>query len=120
MIELAVLVPGLPLPLAQLLRRARNSHSPLELHHNAYYLAEAALKLASAARIGLWLDRALAQGHPITARLEALAYPSLGQWRDLLRDIDRDMRSTPLLKKDQATKPASPKKSNGPLCRLRN
>jgi serine/threonine protein kinase len=104
MIELAPLVSTLPLPLAQLLRRALNSHAPLELHHNAYYLAEAALKLASAARVGVWLDRALEPGHPITSRLEALAYPSLGQWRDLMRDIDRELAQ----RKDAADWPLGP------------
>ena len=93
--ELAALVPKLPLPIAQLARRALNSHSPLELHHNVYYLAEASLKLASAARIGLWLEHALDPSSPIAKRLEALAYPSLGQWRDFLRDIDRAIARKP-------------------------
>ena len=39
------LVQRLPLPLAQLYRRAHNAKSPLERHHAAYYLWEAALKL---------------------------------------------------------------------------
>lgn len=87
--ELENIVPGLPLPIAQLARRALRSQSPIELHHNAYYLAEATLKLASAARIGLWLAGALDPSSALARRLEALTYPSLGQWRDFLRDTDR-------------------------------
>ncbi len=89
--ELEALIAELALPLAQLLRRALHSHAPFELHHNAYYVAEASLKLAASARVGLWLERALEPGSPIATRLEALVLPSLGQWRDLLRDIDRDL-----------------------------
>lgn len=87
--ELENIVAGLPLPIAQLARRALRSQSPIELHHNAYYLAEATLKLASAARIGLWLAGALDPSSALARRLEALTYPSLGQWRDFLRDTDR-------------------------------
>ena len=37
----------IPLPLTQLYRRARNGKTPVDRHHNAYYLAEATLKLAA-------------------------------------------------------------------------
>ena len=44
----------LPLPLAQLYRRAHNAKTPLDRHLTAYYLWEAALKLlASAAVVAL-------------------------------------------------------------------
>jgi serine/threonine protein kinase len=42
------LVQRLPLPLAQLYRRAHNSRTPQERHHAAYYLWEAALRLLGA------------------------------------------------------------------------
>jgi hypothetical protein len=46
------LIRRLPLPMAQLYRRACNAKTALDRHHNAYYLAEATLKLAAALRIG--------------------------------------------------------------------
>lgn len=42
----------LPLPLAQLYRRALNAKTPHDRHHHAYCLAEAALKLSASLRIG--------------------------------------------------------------------
>ena len=49
------LLHSLPLPLAQLLLRALNAKSAIEQHHCAYYLLEASIKLAAAARAGAWL-----------------------------------------------------------------
>ena len=82
------LLPTLPLPLAQLLRRALNGKSPAERHNCAFYLAEASLKLASAARIGLYLERGLQHGSAIAKALEGLMLPSMGQWCGLLRMVN--------------------------------
>lgn len=78
----------LPLPLAQLLRRALTAPSGAERHNNAYFLAEAMLKLSAAARIGVWLDRALVAGSEVAQGLEALSLPSTGHWLSFLRDVD--------------------------------
>ena len=47
----------LPLPLAQLYRRAHNAKTDLERHNAAYYLWEAALKLLGAAAIVAYAER---------------------------------------------------------------
>jgi predicted Ser/Thr protein kinase len=81
------LMPTLPLPLAQLVRRALNGKSAAERHHGAFYLAECTLKLAAAARVGLWMDRALVPGGDLARALGALVLPSLGHWCELLREL---------------------------------
>ena len=45
------LIARLPLPLAQLYRRARNSKTPLDRHLTSYYLWEASLKLLGSVAI---------------------------------------------------------------------
>jgi hypothetical protein len=45
------LLQSLPLPLAQLYRRALNAKTPLERHQATYYLWEAALKLLGSVRL---------------------------------------------------------------------
>jgi serine/threonine protein kinase/WD40 repeat protein len=76
----------LPLPLAQLYRRAHNSKSGLERHHTAYYIWEAALKLLAA---GLLVEyAALPTREPAISRsLENLARPALGHWWELVRKL---------------------------------
>ena len=51
------LVRRLPLPLAQLYRRAHNAKTPLERHNAAYYLWEAALKLLGSVAIVAYAER---------------------------------------------------------------
>ena len=70
----------LPLPLAQLYRRARNGKTPVDRHHNAYYLAEATLKLAASLRVGAALDAGLDHHSPLARSLEQLCLPSVGHW----------------------------------------
>jgi hypothetical protein len=79
------LVGRLPLPLAQLYRRARNAKSPVDRHHNAYYLAEASLKLAACARIGVALANGLEPRSALAQALEDLCLPSIGHWVGFLR-----------------------------------
>src|SRR5437870_11203406 len=78
------LLPRLPLPLAQLYRRAHNAKTPRDAHDCALYLWESALKmLASAAIVTL-----AAEGDPpadIAEKLKNLGRPSLGHWRELVR-----------------------------------
>src|SRR5438874_10414045 len=74
----------LPLPLAQLYRRAHNAKSPRDAHDCAVYLWEAALKLLASSAI----VTAAAEGPPppeIAERLKNLARPSLGHWREFVR-----------------------------------
>jgi len=80
------LVQRLPLPLAQLVRRAYNSKSLLESHHSAYYLWEASLKLLSTVAIieYVGLDD---QDPQLNDRLKALARPSLGHWWEFIRRL---------------------------------
>ncbi len=89
------LLGALPLPLAQLLRRALNGKSPAERHNCAFYLAEATLKLAASARIGLYLERSLQPGGEIERALEGLLLPSLGQWCGLLRTVNAALAELP-------------------------
>ena len=73
----------LPLPLAQLYRRAHNAKSALESHLAAFYLWEAGLKLLAAAAL---VEHSLAapSAAPLTDEqrrdLQNLARPSLGHW----------------------------------------
>jgi serine/threonine protein kinase len=81
-----VLVRRLPLPLAQLYRRAHNAKTPLERHLTAFYLWEAAIKLLSSVAVVEYAH--LGEPVPaITERLENLARPSLGHWWEFVRLI---------------------------------
>ena len=79
------LVARLPLPLAQLYRRAHNAKTAQDRHHHAYYLAEATLKLAACVRIGIALHYGLEPRSALAQRLEQLCLPSTGQWVGMLR-----------------------------------
>ncbi len=85
----------LPLPVAQLLRRGLNAKSAVDRHHLFYFAGEAALKLAAAARVGVWLDNCLEPGSSGARRLEALVLPSVGHWLSLLRDLSADLAHRP-------------------------
>src|SRR5205823_5999825 len=74
----------LPLPLAQLYRRAHNAKTPLERHLAAYYLWEAALKLLASVAVVTYAER----GEPdpkVAERLARLARPTLGHWWEFVR-----------------------------------
>jgi serine/threonine protein kinase len=73
----------LPLPLAQLYRRAHNRTGP-ERHHAAFYLWEAALKLLGSVAVVGYAERG--SPDPVLAeRLENLARPALGHWWEFVR-----------------------------------
>lgn len=93
--ELRSLLTALPMPLAQLGKRALNAQPGLERHNSAYYLCEAALKLASAGRIGLWRSAALEPKSRIAQSLESLSLPSLGHWFGFLRDVSDALSKAP-------------------------
>ena len=86
-----LLAAALPLPLAQLVRRALDGKSPVERHLGAYYLGEAALKLAAAVRIRLYLERAIEPEGRVAQRLVCLKLPSVGQWCELLRSTNGEL-----------------------------
>jgi serine/threonine protein kinase len=74
----------LPLPLAQLYRRAFNAKGARDRHDAAYYLWEAALKLLGAAAVAAYAER----DHPdpaLAEKLKSLARPSVGHWWELVR-----------------------------------
>src|SRR6202162_705308 len=78
------LLARLPLPVAQLYRRAHNAKTALELHLTAFYLWEASLKLLASIAIVEYAE----QGEPsaqLTERLTSLARPSLGHWWEFVR-----------------------------------
>ena len=74
----------LPLPLAQLYRRAHNAKTALERHLAAFYLWEAALKLLASTAIVEYADSAAADP-AITEKLQNLARPALGHWWSFAR-----------------------------------
>src|SRR5262249_31579169 len=80
------LIRRLPLPLAQLYRRAHNAKTPAERHHAAYYLGEASLKLLGAVPVVEYaeLDD---QDPELADRLQNLARPSLGHWWEFVRRL---------------------------------
>jgi YD repeat-containing protein len=78
------LVRRLPLPLAQLYRRAHNAHGAQNRHQAAYFLWEAALKLLGCAAVAEYAARG--QTDPALAeRLTNLARPSVGHWWEFVR-----------------------------------
>ncbi len=80
------LVQRLPLPLAQLYRRAHNAKTPLDCHLTAFYLWEASLKLMGCAAIITYADQP-AHDPAIAEKLQSLARPSLGHWWDFVRTL---------------------------------
>src|SRR5262245_41550350 len=80
----------LPLPLAQLYRRAHNAKAPLERHQAAYYLWEAALKLLGVVAVAEYVESG-DQDSALAERLRNLARPALGHWWEFVR------RLTPVL-----------------------
>jgi formylglycine-generating enzyme required for sulfatase activity/serine/threonine protein kinase len=84
------LVARLPLPLAQLLRRAHNAKSVRDRHDTAYCLWEASLKLLGSVAVVTYAEQHLHDPKQ-TERLQNLARPSLGHWWEFVREL------TPLL-----------------------
>jgi WD40 repeat protein/serine/threonine protein kinase len=78
------LVRRLPLPLAQLYRRAHNAKTALERHLTAFYLWEAGLKLLASVAVVEYAERT--EHDPrLAERLQNLARPSLGHWWEFAR-----------------------------------
>jgi YD repeat-containing protein len=78
------LVRRLPLPLAQLYRRAHNAHGAQNRHQAAYFLWEAALKLLGCTAVAEYAARN--QPDPaLTERLSNLARPAVGHWWEFVR-----------------------------------
>src|SRR4051794_31450730 len=76
----------LPLPLAQLYRRAHNAKGARDRHDTAYCLWEAALKLLGATAVVAYAER----GEPapeLAERLQNLARPALGHWWEFVRRL---------------------------------
>jgi hypothetical protein len=86
-VELAAdetLVSRLPLPLAQLYRRAHNAKTPLERHLTAFYLWEASLKLLASTAVIQYAEGGRHEPQ-LTERLTSLARPALGHWWEFVR-----------------------------------
>jgi eukaryotic-like serine/threonine-protein kinase len=80
------LIKRLPLPLAQICRRALNAKSALERHQAAYYCWEISLKLLASAAIVEYAE--LKDNDPqLTERLRNLARPALGHWWEFTRRL---------------------------------
>jgi WD40 repeat protein/serine/threonine protein kinase len=73
------LVQRLPLPLAQLYRRAHNAKTPLERHNAAYFLWEASLKLIGAVAIVEYAEQP-SDDATLNDYLKNVARPALGHW----------------------------------------
>ena len=86
----------LPLPLAQLYRRAYNAKDARGRHDNAFYSFEALIKLAACPLVVAYLDEVRRSGVHVEALdrvLLRLALPSLGQWLNILRELARRFAS---------------------------
>jgi WD40 repeat protein/serine/threonine protein kinase len=80
------LVQKLPLPLAKLARRARNSKTPLDRHQDAYFLWEASLKLLGSVAVVEYVE--LGENDPkLVSLLQNLARPSIGHWWEIVRRL---------------------------------
>ena len=81
------LIHRLPLPLAQLYRRAHNAKSALERHQTAFYLWEAGAQ-AAWLRLPSSQYAAREEHDPLLAEcLQNLARPSLGHWWEFVRRL---------------------------------
>ena len=82
----------LPLPLAQLYRRAYNAAEARARHNNTFFLFEATIKLAASVLVAGYA-RSLESGEPRNSALDEplknLQRPSLGQWVGILRELAR-------------------------------
>jgi serine/threonine protein kinase len=76
----------LPLPLAQLYRRAHNSRTAIERHQAAYYLWEAGLKLLGSVALVDFAGRH-SPAPELAERLQSLARPSMGHWWEFARRL---------------------------------
>lgn len=76
----------LPLPLAQLKRRANNAKSAQERHLAAYYFWEAGLKLLASTAIVEYAQHPSQDDH-LDDLWRSLAKPSTGHWWDLIRRL---------------------------------
>jgi serine/threonine protein kinase len=82
------LVQRLPLPLAQLYRRAHNAKTPVDRHQAAYYLWEAALKLLGSVAAVVYAAQPKRES-PLPSVSLNLAGPSLGHWWEFVRYLVR-------------------------------
>ena len=78
------LIQRLPLPLAQLYRRAVNARTPLDRHGASFYLWEAAIKMLAAVAVAEFAARP-AHEPRLAERLRDLARPTLGHWLEFAR-----------------------------------
>jgi hypothetical protein len=88
------LVQRLPLPLAQLYRRAHKAKTPLERYLTAFYLWEAALKLLASVAVVEYAE------HPapdplLAERLQNLARPALGHWCEFVQLLVPALAASP-------------------------
>lgn len=77
----------LPLPLAQLYRRAHNAKTPLERHLNAFYLWEAAIKLLGTTAVALYATSGTRDAHVEGQLRSSFARPALGHWWGIVREV---------------------------------
>ena len=88
----------LPLPLAQLYSRAYNAKDARSRHDNCYYLFEVLIKLSTCPLTACYVQ-GLRQGGRRVAKLDRLllqlAFPSLGQWMAILREMARHYGALP-------------------------
>ncbi len=80
------LIQRLPLPLAQLYRRAHNAKTPLDRHLTAYYLWEATLKLLASAAVVEYAERRFHEPELAECR-QNLARPAVGHWWEFVRRL---------------------------------
>lgn len=80
------LLPRLPLPLAQICRRAMNAKTPLERHLSSYFLWEAALKLLGSVAVVSYAEFSI-HDPKVAELLTSLARPALGHWWEFVRTL---------------------------------
>jgi len=77
----------LPLPLAQLYRRAHNASTLRDRHDTVYHLWEAALKLLASVAVTAYLETGATPDDQLRQSLQNLARPSVGQWWEIVRRL---------------------------------
>ena len=85
----ALTIAQMPLPLAQISRRARNAKNRTDTHLNALFLDEATIKLVACGRVASVLSAGLDAKDPLARQMEQVCHPSLGQWNGLARDCGK-------------------------------
>jgi hypothetical protein len=86
---------SLPMPLREIYQRAITARNPVDRHMRALALAEAGLRLAASARLGVALAVGLEPDSALARSLRGARRPTLGHWVGFLREATFYLQARP-------------------------